>query len=753
MNLSTHYDQALVHVKNTSFATSRSDDPIVSVFESTIRYIGGMLSAYELGGMRDEDVTIPWQQVDSKNRQPNRDNAETTLADAGSLIIEMGRLSIYSGDQRYVQLATKTMMALREGPQVLPGMPGLRIDVAHQIQNDTLVTWGGGSDSYFEYLLKDDLLTGQQVYSDAWNIAVESSLRVLRETSTRGNVYLADMYKGRLSSQASHLKSFAGGNLILGGRHFANETIFQAGLDLTRASWQSYNSTATGIGPESYSYVPQNAHNSSVPADQKDFFEAHGIAMLAADYYLRPETIESLFYAWRTTGDTLYQDQVWEIFLSLEAHYRTPAGAFFGRIDVNDVDSPLLDDTQESFFFAETLLYTYLTFSDDVSLDEWTQGWCGGDTSQHEHHRQAMPAPSLERTLRSIRTLLESGDFYAAHQKYRTSAARLLKGPVGKGAPGHWDGPAQQAADILFEGSRGLLEKGEIGSGTDLGLYLLEVWSTRSVPCTDAERGKVKQLVALAGSSGTWRKSLMDTAISWTAKVSGSPSGDAKLHEAFGQALANEQDYVAAEPHLLASGSSDAAKTLAVGLYAWSINDPTGNQGVGRYAARGVLSLLEASFIEAARSFLAQFLALLLRAQPDLRLQAMPLKGDSFSDTSSPDEFILTKIPSLNFLQLAIRTCQIGAGEALIAPPSGAGRGMGRAAWQALVGRYEREVPWLRLPDVAESRAHLAELYFGIAPPRKGNDMLSGLMSSLFGGGSGQSASAGRPAVTGGSLD
>lgn len=81
---------------------------------------------------------------------------------------------------------------------------------------------------------------------------------------------------------------------------------------------------------------------------------------------------------------------------------------------------------------------------------------------------------------------------------------------------------------------------------------------------------------------------------------------------------------------------------------------------------------------------------------------------------------------------------------------------MGKAAWQALVGRYEREVPWLREAEAkevcwslslrrgphsldidAQSREILGEHYFGIRPAKGGNDMMSNLLSGLFGGGGG----------------
>lgn len=43
----------------------------------------------------------------------------------------------------------------------------------------------------------------------------------------------------------------------------------------------------------------------------------------------RPETIESLFYMWRITGDSTYRDWGWEIFQSFVQHTAVADGAGF----------------------------------------------------------------------------------------------------------------------------------------------------------------------------------------------------------------------------------------------------------------------------------------------------------------------------------------------------------------------------------------------------------------------------------------
>lgn len=54
-----------------------------------------------------------------------------------------------------------------------------------------------------------------------------------------------------------------------------------------------------------------------------------GFSVVSGPYKLRPETIEAIFYAWRFTGNTMYQEWAWQIFLSLEKYCKTPSSYRF----------------------------------------------------------------------------------------------------------------------------------------------------------------------------------------------------------------------------------------------------------------------------------------------------------------------------------------------------------------------------------------------------------------------------------------
>jgi len=64
-----------------------------------------------------------------------------------------------------------------------------------------------------------------------------------------------------------------------------------------------------------------------------------------AIYDLRPETLESVFYYYRLTGDKRYQDLAWKLYLGIERYAKTNAG--FTRIDNVDQVPARVQDFQE----------------------------------------------------------------------------------------------------------------------------------------------------------------------------------------------------------------------------------------------------------------------------------------------------------------------------------------------------------------------------------------------------------------------
>lgn len=114
----------------------------------------------------------------------------------------------------------------------------------------------------------------------------------------------------------------------------------------------------TGIGPEAFAFISSDGNftGGSLPtASQLAFYEKHGYYITSQPYILRPEVLESNFYAYRATGDPKYLDRAASAVESFNKFLSVPNG-FAGLNDVNNAMSTKIDD-MESFWFAEVLKY------------------------------------------------------------------------------------------------------------------------------------------------------------------------------------------------------------------------------------------------------------------------------------------------------------------------------------------------------------------------------------------------------------
>lgn len=118
--------------------------------------------------------------------------------------------------------------------------------------------------------------------------------------------FLAAFTGEELVTSSGHLACFDGGNFILGGLVLNEQKYVDFGLSLVAACEDTYNSTLTGIGPESFAWNPSNT--TTLTATQQAFYDNAGFYITSSQYILRPEVLESFYYAYRATGDRKYQD-------------------------------------------------------------------------------------------------------------------------------------------------------------------------------------------------------------------------------------------------------------------------------------------------------------------------------------------------------------------------------------------------------------------------------------------------------------
>uniref|UniRef100_A0A1I8PYK5 alpha-1,2-Mannosidase n=1 Tax=Stomoxys calcitrans TaxID=35570 RepID=A0A1I8PYK5_STOCA len=354
----------------------------LSVFETNIRFIGGLLTMYAFTGdnlykERAQHVAdkllpafqtptgIPYGLVNPKTGLSKNygwaSGASSILSEFGTLHLEFSYLSDITGNPLYkerVQTIRQILKEIEKPKGLYPNFLNPKTGKWGQLH----MSLGALGDSFYEYLLKAWLQSGQtdeearQMFDEAMVAIIDHMVR----TSLNGLTYVSDLKFDRLEHKMDHLACFAGGLFALGANTRQNEhteKFMSIGKGITNTCHESYIRSTTHLGPEAFRF--------------SEAAEARALKSNEKYYILRPETVESYLVLWRLTHDQKYRDWGWDAVQALEQHCRTPHG-YSGIKNVYQ-DAPQKDDVQQSFFLAETLKYLYLLFSDDslIPLDEW----------------------------------------------------------------------------------------------------------------------------------------------------------------------------------------------------------------------------------------------------------------------------------------------------------------------------------------------------------------------------------------------
>jgi len=354
----------------------------VSVFETNIRYLGGLLSVYSFTGdelFKEKAVHIaekllpafstptgiPYALVNMRGGAAKNfgwaSGGSSILSEFGTLHMEFAYLSDITGNPIYKQKVEKirSFVSNLERPKKLyPNY--LHPKTGKWGQQHTSV--GALGDSFYEYLLKEWLRSGKRDHK-AKSMFDEAALDIeeqLIQTSASGLTYIAEMKYGRLEHKMDHLACFAAGMYGLAAheeKDANSDRWMEIAKGITNTCHESYDRSDTKLGPEAFRF--------------SDAVEARALKQNERYYILRPETFESYFIMWRLTKDPKYREWGWEAVQALENSCRTDGG-YSGVRNVYQVNGNK-DDVQQSFFMAETLKYLYLLFSDNeiISTDQW----------------------------------------------------------------------------------------------------------------------------------------------------------------------------------------------------------------------------------------------------------------------------------------------------------------------------------------------------------------------------------------------
>ncbi|EMC98902.1 glycoside hydrolase family 47 protein [Baudoinia panamericana UAMH 10762] len=430
LGLKEEFADALTQLHKVDFGTTAADE--LNVFETTIRYLGGLIAAYDVSEHRyhillDKAVQVGemlYKAFDTPNHMPItrwnwRSGAQggaqeaasfSLLAEVGSFSLEFTRLSQLTGDSKWYDIVARITDAFeaQQNHTKIPGLFPSQLDTQHMdFTRDITFTFGGQADSVYEYFSKQHLLLGgrNEQYRTLYSTALASAKQHLFFRPLNPNnldLLLSGTLKrfsaGRITlvTEAEHLSCFAGGMVALAAKAFREEQNIETARQLVGGCLWAYESMPSGIMPEVIRVAPcQVTEDDDCTWSEERWFDAvaadstaqspqqtindKGLAPGFLDvpdprYLLRPEAIESLFVLYRITGDEALRDKAWVMFQAISNATRTDiAYASIEDVRASKWSDVRWIDSMESFWLGETLKYFYLMFSDPdvISLDEY----------------------------------------------------------------------------------------------------------------------------------------------------------------------------------------------------------------------------------------------------------------------------------------------------------------------------------------------------------------------------------------------
>jgi mannosidase alpha-like ER degradation enhancer 2 len=354
----------------------------VSVFETNIRIVGGLLSAhllshkagvelepgfpcngpllrmaekvarkllpafdtktgmpYGTGEIKNISIKLSLNfkiiSVNLKHGVPQDETSVTCTAGIGTFVIEFGTLSRLTGDPVYEEVAINALHSLFNHRSAI-GLLGNHIDVQTGVWTAQDAGIGAGVDSYYEYLVKGAILLNRPELMQMFN---EMKLAIDKYLNKDDWQIWASMSKGQITLPVfQSLQAFYPGMLSLMG----DVNTAMRALHNMHMVWKQY-----GFLPEMF-----NIPNGEASTNRES-------------YPLRPELIESVMYLYRATGDPYLLEVGEDILTSIEYSAKTSCG----YASIKNVKDHRKQDTMESFFLAETTKYLFLLFDPDNFLN------------------------------------------------------------------------------------------------------------------------------------------------------------------------------------------------------------------------------------------------------------------------------------------------------------------------------------------------------------------------------------------------
>lgn len=351
MGLDSRFEDGVAWVKSRFDADV---DGEVSVFETSIRLVGGLLSAHLACGdaallAKARDLAdrllpafatptgMPYRFINLKTGVPRE--AVTSPADVATYLPEWGTLSRLTGDPRYAAAARKAMIAVFERRSPLD-LVATKIDVLSGAWRSRTATIGSYCDSFFEYLWDSWQLFGDAECKRMYDVCTAAILKH-QQVWQDHELWFADVdfeTGAVVSTEQDELASFYGGLLGQGGA-------LRQGAAYTE-SWSKVQARY-GILPEGYDYA------TSRPTQVTNA--------------LRPELADAAFTLWLIDRQPRWREIGR---LHYEAMKRWNK-ARYGYTDMADVTATpkRQADHCPGYWWSEQMKYYYLLFADTPRFD------------------------------------------------------------------------------------------------------------------------------------------------------------------------------------------------------------------------------------------------------------------------------------------------------------------------------------------------------------------------------------------------
>ncbi|XP_062509580.1 endoplasmic reticulum mannosyl-oligosaccharide 1,2-alpha-mannosidase-like isoform X2 [Corticium candelabrum] len=357
----------------------------VNLFETTIRVLGGLLSAYHLSqddlfkakaiDLGDRLLPafrspsgIPYSDVNLQHGTGATPSWATisTTSEATTVQLEFRDLSRITGKKIYQTTVDQVLNVLHQQPVADSLLPIFVSPITGKFDKTAAITLGARGDSYYEYLLKQWLQCGKKEsrFRDWYVESMDGAQRkLIQRTKPHSLLFVGELQNGIFSPKMDHLVCFLAGTLALGAHNNLTRSHMDIAKELMYTCVQMYERMETGLSPEIVYFNQDSSKQEDIRVQPAD---THNL--------LRPETVESLFILYRLTRNKTYQEWGWKIFQAFEKYTRVQSGGYSSIADVRSPEDPQYKDKMESFFLGETLKYLYLLFEEDfsvISLDEF----------------------------------------------------------------------------------------------------------------------------------------------------------------------------------------------------------------------------------------------------------------------------------------------------------------------------------------------------------------------------------------------